>query len=105
MTMYTHTGAEDHFSVNRFQGNFPYSDPSYSADLYGSHALDTLKAYNPAGSEARPLFFYLPWQNVHEPYQAPKTWPSDQDVLRGMLDASDKWMGQLRLTLHTKVRL
>eukprot|EP00041_Stephanoeca_diplocostata_P016927 m.336074 g.336074 ORF g.336074 m.336074 type:complete len:653 (-) comp20530_c0_seq11:146-2104(-) len=95
-------GAEDHFSINRFQGNFPYSDPSYSADLYGRRALETVNVYNSSSADAAPLFFYLPWQNVHEPYQAPKTWPSDQDVLRGMLHASDQWMGLLRTSLHDK---
>jgi arylsulfatase A-like enzyme len=64
-------GAEDHFTGPRWSGNCP-QDPkngTYSARLFGQHALATLQAYDPAASDAKPLFFYLPWQNVHAPYQ------------------------------------
>ena len=78
-------GAQDHFASKRWVGNCPFDDfnETYSADLYGSHALRTLEEYDADAPDAKPLFFYLPWQNVHAPYQAPHDWTGD--VLRGML--------------------
>jgi hypothetical protein len=35
---------------------------TYSATLYGDLAMQTLRAYNESDADARPLFFYLPWQ-------------------------------------------
>jgi arylsulfatase A-like enzyme len=94
------TGAENHFGPKRWAGNCPYDNMTYSADLYGSYAIRTLQAYNPLLPAAKPLFFYLPWQNVHSPYQAPQDWSGD--VLRGMLAATDKWTGMLISTLKSK---
>ena len=78
-------GAQDHFASKRWAGNCPFDDfnETYSADVYGSHALRTLEEYDADAPDAKPLFFYLPWQNVHAPYQAPHDWTGD--VLRGML--------------------
>lgn len=50
--------------------------------------------------DAKPLFFYLPWQNVHAPYQAPNNWTGD--VLRGMLSATDAALGNVVITLKAK---
>lgn len=55
-------GAQSHFAANRWQGNAPYNDTTYSAELYGERAVSVLEAYTPSGGP--PLFFYLPWQNV-----------------------------------------
>ena len=43
---------------------------------------------------------YLPWQNVHGPYQAPLGWSGD--VLRGMLAATDAALGNMITTLKDK---
>jgi len=95
-------GEQSHFAAQRWQGNFPFNDTTYSAELYGERAVVTLQEYTP-GPSSPPLFFYLPWQNVHEPYQAPPWWPSNSsNVLRGMLQASDNWMGQIVSLLKTK---
>jgi hypothetical protein len=59
-------GAEDHFTGPRWSGNCP-QDPkngTYSAQLFGELALARLEEYDPTASGAKPLFFYLPWQNV-----------------------------------------
>ena len=93
-------GAESHFAAARWQGDCPFYNLSYSADLYGSKALETLRAYDPHGGASPPLFFYMPWQNVHAPYQAPLDWKGD--VLRGMLHASDKWFGRITDMLKAK---
>eukprot|EP00966_Prymnesium_polylepis_P068645 1594489-Prymnesium_polylepis.1 len=73
---------------------------SYSATLYGELALATLDAYDGTAPDAKPLFFYLPWQNVHAPYQAPDDWSGD--VLRGMLHATDVALGNIVAKLKAK---
>ena len=55
--------------------------------MYSDLARATLEAYEPAAAGAKPIFMYLPWQNVHSPYQAPVDWTGD--VLRGMLASTD----------------
>ena len=47
-----------------------------------------------------PLFVYLPWQNVHEPYQNPPDWTDD--TLRGMMWAADIYMGRIVALLKQK---
>jgi arylsulfatase A-like enzyme len=59
-----------------------------------------LEAYDPAAADAKPLFFYLPWQNVHAPYEAPLGWSGD--VLQGMLSATDAALGAIVQTLKRK---
>ena len=49
---------------------------------------------------ARLRLVYLPWQNVHAPYQAPLDWSGD--VLRGMLAATDAALGNMVTTLKDK---
>ena len=98
-------GAGDHFTVPKWGGNCPL-DPkndTYSASLYGELALATLAAYDPRAADAKPLFFYLPWQNVHAPYQADTPWTGD--VLRGMLSSTDHALGNIVASLKAKVRL
>jgi arylsulfatase A-like enzyme len=85
----------------RWEGNCPWGNSSYSATVYGDLARATLEAYEPGGGAAsKPLFFYLPWQNVHSPYQAPKDWTGD--VLRGMLASTDAALGGVVDTLKAK---
>ena len=95
-------GSQDHFAESRWAGQQPLHDVNrtYSADLYGRKAIETLKAYDPHAPNAKPLFFYLPWQNVHSPFQAREDWKGD--VLRGMLSASDEWTGRIIQTLKDK---
>ena len=97
-------GAQSHFASKRWRGLCPFDDANttYSADLYGAAALAVLEGYEPAAPGARPLFFYLPWQNVHAPYDAPHDWPASADVLRGMLASTDAWVGRLLGTLKDK---
>jgi arylsulfatase A-like enzyme len=92
-------GAQSHFGAARWEGNCPWSNASYSAEVYGDLALETLNAYS-AAPDAKPLFFYLPWQNVHAPYQAPPEW--DGDVLRGMLASTDAALGGVVHALKAK---
>lgn len=91
-------GAQSHFAKGRYMANCPYENTTYSADLYGDHAVRVLSSYEP--TSGTPLFFYLPWQNVHAPYQAETTWTGD--VLRGMLSASDDWFGKIVTLLKSK---
>ena len=95
-------GAQDHFSTGRWQGNCPLTpaNDSYCATLYGGMAHATLVDYDATAPNAKPLFFYLPWQNVHAPYEAPVAWQGD--VLRGMLAATDAALGNIVDTLKTK---
>lgn len=43
---------------------------------------------------------YLPWQNVHAPYEAPLGWAGD--VLRGMLSSTDAALGGVVSALKRK---
>eukprot|EP01052_Picozoa_sp_SAG31_P019295 SAG31_NODE_1401_length_8497_cov_4.386640_2_plen_673_part_00 len=94
------SGAQSHFGGARWEGNCPWSNSSYSAEVYGDLARTALDAYDPTAAAAKPIFMYLPWQNVHSPYQAPIDW--DGDVLRGMLAATDAALGGVVDTLKTK---
>lgn len=95
-------GAQDHFGHGRWSGNCPMNpaNTTYSATLYGELAHAALLSYDEKADGARPLFFYLPWQNVHAPYQAPLAWRGD--VLRGMLAATDDALGNMASTLKAK---
>ena len=60
--------------MQRWDGARP-ADPNspqatgYSTDVYGTLALEALRAHDPG--EGRPFFLYLPWQAVHAPYDKP----------------------------------
>ena len=92
-------GAQSHFGSARWEGNCPWGNATYSAEVYGDLARATLSAYDPGAAKAHPLFFYLPWQNVHSPYQAPRDWTGD--VLRGMLASTDAALGGIVDTLKS----
>jgi hypothetical protein len=73
-------GAQDHFALKRWRGNCPWQEnTTYSAELYGSMAHETLAAYDPHAAGAAPLFFYLPWQNVRQP--ATRCQPASQPAV------------------------
>lgn len=95
-------GAQSHFATKRWEGNCPLTpaNDTYSAELYGELAHATLLEYDEKATDAKPLFFYLPWQNVHAPYQAPLEWSGD--VLRGMLSSTDAALGNMISTLKAK---
>eukprot|EP00729_Bicosta_minor_P007231 gene7231-22231_t len=102
-----HTGYKSYYHLplqlgfDAFTGFLGVADDGrYSASLYGGKAHETLLAYDPTVPDAKPLFFYLPWQNVHAPYQAPNNWTGD--VLRGMLSATDAALGNVVITLKAK---
>lgn len=47
----------------------PWDDHGqYSTNLFGAEAVNIISAHN----VTMPLFFYLPWQGVHAPAQAPE---------------------------------
>jgi arylsulfatase A-like enzyme len=77
-------GAESYYGPSRWEDGLPLTSKEYSCDLYGGKVLDILQQHDPK----TPLFLYLPWQNVHEPYQDPPNWTGD--TLRGMLWAADQ---------------
>ena len=58
-------GAQSYYGPGRWSDGLPLNTTEYSCDLYGGKALEVLRGHDPATS----LFMYLPWQNVHEPYQ------------------------------------
>ena len=91
-------GAQSHFGPSRWEGNCPWGNSSYSAEVYGEEARTALETHDPSGDA--PVFFYLPWQNVHSPYQAPLDW--NGDVLRGMLASTDAALGGMIVTLKAK---
>jgi hypothetical protein len=77
----------------------PNFHPTHTSHA-GAMAHEALLAYDPAAADPPPLFFYLPWQNVHAPYEAPLAW--EGDVLRGMLAATDAALGNIITALKTK---
>jgi len=89
-------GAQSYYGPGRWEDGRPLTTKEYSCDLYGGKVLDVLAAHDPG----TPLFLYLPWQNVHEPYQAPPDWTAD--VYRGMLWAADVYMGRIVALLKKK---
>lgn len=90
------SGAQSYTAEDRWQRDMPLNDTTYSADLFGQLALAAVSAHDPA----TPMFMYLPWQQVHEPYTAPPGW--EGDALRGMLNAADQYIGQLVSLLKDK---
>ena len=91
-------GEQSYTSNDRWSGDFPFNDTTYSNDLYGSQMLTALRNHQ---DQDGPFFLYLPWQAVHLPHTAPPGWPS-HDPYRGMLWSTDQYMGQLVQLLKQK---
>ena len=59
-------GSQSYTSADRWADEGPMSaDRRYSTTLYGERALELVREHDAA---RRPLFLYLAWQAVHEPY-------------------------------------
>jgi len=101
------SGAMSYHGEARWKEELPFHSTEYSTQLYGEAAVSALKAHDPND----PLFMYLPWQAVHEPYTAPPGYNasaqncdhySDACVLYGMLHVADGYVGRLASLLHAK---
>lgn len=86
----------------------PWKDHGkYSTNLFGAEAVKIITAHDPDV----PLFFYLPWQGVHAPAQAPEHYIQPyatritdpvRRVFAGMLSAVDEGVGNVTKTLTSK---
>lgn len=104
-------GKQSYTSDDRWQNDQPYNGTEYSTELFGEATLSTLAVHDPA----TPIFLYLPWQAVHDPYDDVPGNPfvpggklqlevSDVSAVNyaGMLWASDCYAGRLRSLLERK---
>ena len=92
-------GMQSYTSDERWQQEAPYTDTTYSSDLYGPLAVRAVEEHDPATDG--PFFLYLPWQAVHSPHTGPPGWPAS-DAYRGSLWSTDQYMGQLVAALKAK---
>mmetsp|Transcript_28160 Transcript_28160/g.73812 ORF Transcript_28160/g.73812 Transcript_28160/m.73812 type:complete len:554 (-) Transcript_28160:174-1835(-) len=92
------TGMQSYTSPQRWQNEVPLPTTEYSTTLYGNAVLQMLEDHDPAD----PLFLYLPWQAVHEPYTAPDSWPKLFSKYEGMLWDTDCYAGLMRDILEAK---
>eukprot|EP00040_Diaphanoeca_grandis_P018827 m.99054 g.99054 ORF g.99054 m.99054 type:complete len:628 (+) comp27128_c0_seq1:456-2339(+) len=91
-------GAESYLSDDRWKNGAPYTNTTYSSYLYGDETVGGVAAHN----ASIPLFLYLPWQAVHEPYMAPPDPKPNGTVLQQMLWAADIEVGKLVNLLKSK---
>mmetsp|Transcript_145387 Transcript_145387/g.205811 ORF Transcript_145387/g.205811 Transcript_145387/m.205811 type:complete len:527 (+) Transcript_145387:100-1680(+) len=92
------TGMQKYTSPQRWQNEGPLNTTQYSTSLYGDGVLEILELHDPGD----PLFLYLPWQAVHEPYMAPDTWPKLYSTYEGILWDTDCYAGMMRSILERK---
>eukprot|EP01052_Picozoa_sp_SAG31_P024697 SAG31_NODE_2118_length_6410_cov_3.846142_6_plen_118_part_00 len=86
----------------------PFEDRGhYSTYLFGQEAVQIIELHPPDV----PLFFYLPWQGVHAPAQAPQKYIEPYStriadpvrrVFAGMLSAVDEGTGNVTAALRRK---
>ena len=91
--------------------NFYYFQPvfteggHYSSDLYTKEVIKTIQTH----PDGKPLFLYLPYQNVHLPLQAPSEWidkckyikDDNRRIFAAMLACLDDSVGKLSLNFKT----
>ncbi|XP_066922222.1 arylsulfatase B-like [Clytia hemisphaerica] len=121
-----YNGAEDYFYHNRSGYHFPqysgvdlhhavheqmthdwFQDGHYSGDLFTSKAIDIIQDH----PTTDPLFLYLPFQNVHDPWDAPKEWvdkfsnkieDEQRRTFAAMVGALDEAIGKIYEALDEK---
>lgn len=99
-------GDQSYTSTDRWAGEAPWHNDTYSTDLFGSIAVDIVDQHDPTA----PLFLYLPWQAVHSPYDPVPGFncsttafePPYKGVYAGMLHESDVWTGRIVEQLKQK---
>jgi len=96
-------GSGDYRKLELWNATTPtLKDREYSTDRFGELTLDAVERHN----SSQPMFLYLPWQAVHEPYQAPpccnKSCGPCDNVLHAMLREADKFIGRLTELLKKK---
>lgn len=96
-------GAGSYTKLERFNDTTPDdTDHEYSTDLFGETTLSHVRAHDPS----KPMFLYLPWQAVHEPYDAPPVCSVDPkacpNILLAMLREADEYVGSLISLLKEK---
>lgn len=74
---------------------------SYSTNLWGSLALQTVAEHNISKAEA-PLYMHLCFQAVHTPYDRAPGGPSSLTTYQNMLWDADVWIGSIVATLKAR---
>ena len=86
----------------------PQLSGTYSTFMYQAHICATLRAH----PQTQPLFFYMPFQSVHEPIQAPQEYinlynssyansSAGRRTFAGMVSALDSAVGNVTATLRS----
>ncbi|KAM7444316.1 hypothetical protein ABFA07_006991 [Porites harrisoni] len=107
-----YTDMEDHFEHERLgildlrDDTLPVRDKdgTYSANLFTKQAVQVIMEHN----SSRPLFLYLPFQNVHGPVQAPQKYIDKYSFIENktrrtyaaMLDIVDEAIGNVTRSLE-----
>ncbi|CAH3194701.1 unnamed protein product [Porites evermanni] len=107
-----YTGSEDHFEheslgiLDLRDDTLPVRDMNgtFSANLFTKQAVQVIKEH----SSSRPLFLYLPFQNVHDPVQAPQKYIDKYSFIENktrrtyaaMLDIVDEAIGNVTRSLE-----
>ncbi|XP_060595341.1 arylsulfatase B-like [Ruditapes philippinarum] len=108
-------GSEGYFSHKfgewydfRFNEEVYYpNNKTYSTKLFSSRVIDIINESNP---ETEPLYLYIAFQSVHDPFQVPKRYKKwyqgDMSKKRrtfcGMVSALDKAIGDITAALEAK---
>ena len=83
---------------DRWNGTAPYAgdDYVYSSTLFGRRSLQIVREHD----ASEPLFLFLAWQAVHDPYDTVPGW--DGPTYEGMLWATDQQTASLVALLKEK---
>merc|ERR1712216_477406 len=85
-------GLGSYTTLPRWTGETPLKgNHQYSTDFFGSLAVQAVQNHD----TTKPLFLYLPFQAVHNPYDLPPACPQRSDTLQCVMNDADVWVGKL----------